>query len=145
MINNFNELTPWLERAIARRNNQMAVCEKILEVLDTTRPMRAMAIATKVEIPNCPEWIPAECRHITCQKATAMLRNLRALGLVERVLISEEEVEVASGLGKWEYRPEDCVEINGEKFVRPGASKVWVEGEPCKVKQKIYGFVKIGA
>ena len=151
MIKNFEMACPNLNAKIAksaeyitrkynqRMNDQMAVCEDILSVMGA-KPMRAM------EICECFAYESGSWKNYcySCQKVSAMLKKLIVLGLVEKVLIEETEVEIDT-CGHFGYKPEDFITVDGQQYVRADAKQEWIDGEPVKVRTKIYGFVKIGA
>jgi hypothetical protein len=146
MINNFASVCGDLNARIERTTIKMtekhnrtvakheAVCEELLSAMGD-KPMRVKELAEQFPVSYWPY------TKYTCQKVTAMMRKLVALGIVQRVLIEEKEIEINDGL--WIPKEVKSVVVDGEIYTReiPGH---W-DDTPVKKMTKIYGYVKIGA
>ena len=146
MIKNFETVCGDLNARIERTTIKMtekhnrtvaeheAVCEELLSAMGD-KPMRVKEITEQFPVSYWPYV------KYNCQKVTAMMRKLAALGIVQRVLIEEKEIEID---GMWIPKEIKSVVVDGETYTReiPGH---WDDTTPVKKMVKIYGYVKIGA
>ena len=146
MIKNFETVCGNLNARIERTTIKMtekhnrtvaqheAVCEELLNAMGD-KPMRVKEITEQFPVSYWPYV------KYNCQKVTAMMRKLAALGIVQRVLIEEKEIEINDGM--WIPKEVKSVVVDGETYTReiPGH---W-DDTPVKKMVKIYGYVKIGA
>ena len=146
MIKNFETVCGDLNARIERTTIKMtekhnrtvaqheAVCEELLSAMGD-KPMRVKEITELFPVSYWPY------TKYTCQKVTAMMRKLVALGIVQRVLIEEKEIEITDGV--WMPKEIKTVVVDGEIYTRE--IPCYWDDTPVKKMVKIYGYVKIGA
>lgn len=94
------------------------MCEDILEVMKNfTEPVYCKDITEMM-------WgIGSYAEYLTNQKVSVLLHKLMELNLVERLGIPGEEVEThTSG---WIYPKDTYIEVNGQRYIKEGAKKVF--------------------